>query len=60
MTAYGPSGQPPGPPHSFNKLVYRASLAEMEVATAPLLGIEPRYDLPPADRTLVASAKEPR
>jgi hypothetical protein len=31
----------------------------MEVATAPLLGIEPRYDLPPADRML-ASAKEPR
>jgi cell division protein FtsI (penicillin-binding protein 3) len=27
---------------------------------APLLGIEPRYDLPPADRLLLASAKETR
>src|SRR5580693_4028801 len=27
---------------------------------APLLGIEPRYDLPPADRLILASAKETR
>jgi cell division protein FtsI (penicillin-binding protein 3) len=27
---------------------------------APLLGIEPRYDLPPAERLLLASAKETR
>jgi cell division protein FtsI (penicillin-binding protein 3) len=27
---------------------------------APLLGLEPRFDLPPADRLLLASVKESR
>jgi cell division protein FtsI (penicillin-binding protein 3) len=27
---------------------------------APLLGLEPRFDLPPADRLILAAAKEPR
>ena len=34
--------------------------AKVIARIAPLLGIEPRFDLPPADRLILASAKEAR
>jgi len=34
--------------------------AKLIARVAPLLGIEPRFDLPPADRLILASAKEAR
>jgi cell division protein FtsI (penicillin-binding protein 3) len=41
----------------WNALPVAAKLIER---IAPLLGMEPRFDLPPADRLLLASAKETR
>ncbi len=56
--------EPQGIPetHGFATSGWNAipTAAKVIARIAPLLGIEPRFDLPPADRLILASAKESR
>jgi cell division protein FtsI (penicillin-binding protein 3) len=56
--------EPQGIPetHGFATSGWNAipTAAKVIARIAPLLGIEPRFDLPPADRLILASAKETR
>jgi cell division protein FtsI (penicillin-binding protein 3) len=54
--------QPIAETHGFATSGWNAAPVTAKVIEriAPLLGIEPRFDLPPADRLLLASVKETR
>jgi len=54
--------QPTPQTHGFATSGWNAVPTAAKVITriAPLLGLQPRFDLPPADRLLLASVKESR
>ena len=54
--------QPIPETHGFATSGWNAApvTAKVIARIAPLLGLEPRFDLPPADRLILASARETR
>jgi cell division protein FtsI (penicillin-binding protein 3) len=54
--------QPTAETHGFATSGWNAVpvAAKLMTRIAPLLGLEPRFDLPPADRLILAAAKDAR